>query len=81
MRITIIATGFENEQGQPTKPAAPALTKDPAPIARTQPKVAPAAPVVETVAPRKPARSAVDTELDQLMRDFQSAKNKKKSIR
>ena len=81
MRITIIATGFENEQGQPQKPAATTTVRDTAPITRTQPKVASAAPVVETVAPRKPVRSAVDTELDQLMRDFQSAKSKKKSLR
>ena len=81
MRITIIATGFENEQGRPQKPVAAPTVRDTAPMMRTQPKVAPAAPVVETVAPRKPVRSAVDSELDQLMRDFQSAKSKKKSIR
>ena len=81
IRITIIATGFDNVQGPESTPVAPPVAKDTTPASRTQPKPAPAPALVETVTPRKPARSAVDTELDQLMSDFLTVKQKKRTIR
>ncbi len=83
IRITIIATGFDNDQADVQKPVVAPVVKDTTPVARTQsnPAPAPAPAVVETVTPRKPARSAVDTELDQLMSDFLTVKQKKRTIR
>ncbi len=81
IRITIIATGFDNDQAAAQKTVAAPVAKDMDPVVRTQPKPAPAPAVVETVPARKPARSAVDTELDQLMSDFMTVKSRKKSIR
>ena len=86
MRITIIATGFGKGKNQPAKTEqtveeekpveAPAPTPAPAPQPRPQPRPQPQpvrrpapAPVP---APQKPVRSAVDDELDQLMREFQT---------
>ncbi len=71
MRITIIATGFENNGAAQRKPAA-----EPArPVAPKQP-VAPA-----PVAPKQPKpRSSADEELDRLMVEFGGSAPKKKKI-
>ena len=69
MRITIIATGFEN-QVNAQKAAAPA-----APAAPVAP-AAPATPKTETVKREKPKASA-DEELDRLMKEFGTPKKKK----
>ena len=89
MRITIIATGFEKGKAQPvveeTPVAAPVeevAAVKPAPQPRPQPqpqpvrRPAPQPQPAPAPAPRKPARNAVDDELDQLMRDFQSGKSR-----
>ncbi len=67
MRITIIATGFENSNAPaPKKPVAPA----PDPVRPAKPAPAPAP------APKKP-RSSADEELDRLMMEFGTPKKKK----
>ena len=91
MRITIIATGFEKGKAQPVAPEAPEAAPveevaavKPAPQPRPQPqpqpqpvrRPAPQPQPAPAPAPRKPARNAVDDELDQLMRDFQSGKSR-----
>ena len=73
MRITIIATGFENAQNAPRKivtPAAPVSHAVEAPAAR------PAAPKTEPIKREKPKASA-DEELDRLMKEFGTPKKKK----
>ena len=87
MRITIIATGFGKGKNQPAKteqtveeenpveaPApAPAPQPRPQPRPQPQPVRRPApTPQAPAPAPQKPVRSAVDDELDQLMREFQT---------
>ena len=72
MRITIIATGFDNDQSNIRKPAAPAFT--PAPV--EAPAAKPAAPKTEPIKREKPKASA-DEELDRLMKEFGTPKKKK----
>ena len=69
MRITIIATGFENKVNtqKTVAPAAPAAPVAPA---------APAAPKAEPIKREKPKASA-DEELDRLMKEFGTPKKKK----
>ena len=70
MRVTIIATGFDNQNNN-RKPAAPAA----APVAA--PKAEPvAAPKAEPVKRERPKVSA-DEELDRLMKEFGTPKKKK----
>ncbi len=74
MRITIIATGFDNQKNQMRRPAAPAVAA-PAEAPKAE---APARPV-KTEAPvkkEKPKASA-DEELDRLMMEFGTPKKKK----
>ena len=69
MRVTIIATGFDNQNNN-RKPAAPA-----APV--VAPKAEPvAAPKAEPVKRERPKASA-DEELDRLMKEFGTPKKKK----
>ncbi len=65
MRITIIATGFDN-RGTPSAPKKPAAAKE-APAARPEP-----APVK-----REKPRASADEELDRLMMEFGTPKKKK----
>ena len=74
MRITIIATGFDNQKNQMRRPAAPVVT---APVEAPKAE-APARPA-KTEAPvkkEKPKASA-DEELDRLMMEFGTPKKKK----
>ncbi len=76
MRITIIATGFDNRSGMlpPRKPAAPA--KEPAKDAPAAGR--PARPEGRPApAPVKKPRSSADEELDRLMQEFGTGKKKK----
>ena len=72
MRITIIATGFDNNQGNVRKPVAPVAA--PAPV--EAPAARPAAPKTEPIKREKPKASA-DEELDRLMKEFGTPKKKK----
>ena len=71
MRITIIATGFDNQNSM-RKPAAPAAPVAPAVEAPAKP----AAPKAEAPKREKPKASA-DEELDRLMKEFGTPKKKK----
>ena len=74
MRITIIATGFDNQKNQMRRPAAPVAA---APVEAPKAE-APARPA-KTEAPvkkEKPKASA-DEELDRLMMEFGTPKKKK----
>ena len=71
MRITIIATGFENNQNAPRKIVTPVA---PAPV--EAPAARPAAPKTEPIKREKPKASA-DEELDRLMKEFGTPKKKK----
>ena len=74
MRITIIATGFDNQKSM-ARPAAAAPVVAPAPVAA--PAEAPkAAPKTEAPKREKPKASA-DEELDRLMKEFGTPKKKK----
>ncbi|MBP3572295.1 MAG: cell division protein FtsZ [Clostridia bacterium] len=74
MRITIIATGFDNQKSM-ARPAAAAPVAAPAPEAA--PAEAPkAAPKTEAPKREKPKASA-DEELDRLMKEFGTPKKKK----
>ena len=74
MRITIIATGFDNQKSM-ARPAAAAPVATPAPVAA--PAEAPkAAPKTEAPKREKPKASA-DEELDRLMKEFGTPKKKK----
>ena len=72
MRITIIATGFDNNQSNVRKPVAPVAA--PAPV--EAPAARPAAPKTEPIKREKPKASA-DEELDRLMKEFGTPKKKK----
>jgi cell division protein FtsZ len=73
MRITIIATGFDNQKSMNRPAAAPVA----APAAPAAPVEAPkAAPKTEAPKREKPKASA-DEELDRLMREFGTPKKKK----
>ena len=73
MRITIIATGFDNQKSMSRPAAAPVA----APVAPAAPAEAPkAAPKTEAPKREKPKASA-DEELDRLMREFGTPKKKK----
>ena len=75
MRITIIATGFDNNQSnirKPAAPVAPAYTSAPV----EAPAAKPAAPKTEPIKREKPKASA-DEELDRLMKEFGTPKKKK----
>jgi cell division protein FtsZ len=74
MRITIIATGFDNQKSMNRPAAAPVA----APAAPAAPVEAPkaAAPKAEAPKREKPKASA-DEELDRLMREFGTPKKKK----
>ena len=75
MRITIIATGFDNNQSNVRKPVAPvAPVAAPAPV--EAPAARPAAPKTEPIKREKPKASA-DEELDRLMKEFGTPKKKK----
>ena len=71
MRITIIATGFENNQNATRKIVTPVA---PAPV--EAPAARPAAPKTEPIKREKPKASA-DEELDRLMKEFGTPKKKK----
>ena len=72
MRITIIATGFDNQNSMRKPVSAPA-----APVAAPAAAEAPAAkPAPKNEAPKKPKASA-DEELDRLMKEFGTPKKKK----
>ncbi len=73
MRITIIATGFDNQKSM-NRTAAPVAA--PAPVAEA-PKAEPkAAPKTEAPKREKP-KSSADEELDRLMKEFGTPKKKK----
>ena len=73
MRITIIATGFDNQKSF-AKPAAAPVAAPAAPVAPVEaPKAAP-----KTEAPkREKPKASADEELDRLMREFGTPKKKK----
>ena len=73
MRVTIIATGFDNQNNNNRKVAAP--TPVAAPVVTYEPAPAPA-PKAEPVKREKPKASA-DEELDRLMKEFSTPKKKK----
>ena len=81
MRITIIATGFDNHTGmqmpnRPPKKPEPKdnITKEKEPVVRPNPR-----PVKREPAPvkREKPRSSADEELDRLMQEFGASKKKK----
>ena len=73
MRITIIATGFDNQKSM-SRPAAPVA----APAAPAAPAEAPkAAPKAEAPVKREKPKSSADEELDRLMKEFGTPKKKK----
>ena len=74
MRITIIATGFDNQKSMSRPAAAPVVTPAPAAEApKAEPKAAP-----KTEAPkREKPKSSADEELDRLMKEFGTPKKKK----
>ncbi|MBP3666631.1 MAG: cell division protein FtsZ [Clostridia bacterium] len=75
MRITIIATGFDNQKSMNRPAAAPVAA--PAPAAAEAPKAEPkAAPKTEAPKREKP-KSSADEELDRLMKEFGTPKKKK----
>ncbi len=67
MRITIIATGFDNRSNEPKKAAAPAKETTARPAAKAEP-----AP-----AKKEKPRASADEELDRLMMEFGTPKKKK----
>ena len=74
MRITIIATGFDNQKSMNRPAAAPVA----APAAPAAPAEAPkAAPKAEAPVKREKPKSSADEELDRLMKEFGTPKKKK----
>ena len=74
MRITIIATGFDNQKSMNRPAAAPVA----APAAPAAPVEAPKAAAPKTEAPkREKPKASADEELDRLMREFGTPKKKK----
>ncbi len=77
MRITIIATGFDNQKSMNRPAAAPVAAPAPAPAPAEAPKAEPkAAPKTEAPKREKP-KSSADEELDRLMKEFGTPKKKK----
>ncbi len=74
MRITIIATGFDNHPATQPRKTAPAAPEAPARPARAEATPAPAPK-------REKPRASADEELDRLMREFGSTPKKKKISR
>ena len=73
MRITIIATGFDNQKSF-AKPAAAPVAAPAAPVAPVEaPKAAPKAEAPK----REKPKSSADEELDRLMKEFGTPKKKK----
>ena len=72
MRITIIATGFDNQNSMRKPAPAPAPAPDPAETPKVEPKPAPK----PAPKPEKPKASA-DEELDRLMKEFGGPRKKK----
>jgi cell division protein FtsZ len=77
MRITIIATGFDNQKSM-NRPAAAPVAAPVAPVAPVAPAEAPkAAPKTEAPVRREKPKSSADEELDRLMKEFGTPKKKK----
>jgi cell division protein FtsZ len=75
MRITIIATGFDNQKSMNRPAAAPVAAPVAAPAAPAEaPK---AAPKTEAPVKREKPKSSADEELDRLMKEFGTPKKKK----
>ena len=73
MRITIIATGFDNQKSMARPVAAPVAAPAPAAAPAEAPKAAP-----KTEAPkREKPKASADEELDRLMKEFDTPKKKK----
>ena len=77
MRITIIATGFDNQKSM-NRPAAAPVAAPAAAAAPAAPAEAPkAAPKAEAPVKREKPKSSADEELDRLMKEFGTPKKKK----
>ena len=74
MRITIIATGFDNQKSIARPAAAPVAAPAPAAAPAEAPK---AAPKAEAPVKREKPKSSADEELDRLMKEFGTPKKKK----
>jgi cell division protein FtsZ len=74
MRITIIATGFDNQKSMARPTAAPVAAPTPVAAPAETPK---AAPKAEAPVKREKPKSSADEELDRLMKEFGTPKKKK----
>ena len=74
MRITIIATGFDNQKSMARPVAAPVAAPAPAAAPAEAPK---AAPKTEAPVKHEKPKSSADEELDRLMKEFGTPKKKK----
>ncbi len=75
MRVTIIATGFDNQNSMRRPVAAPVTPV--APVAEEPKEEAKPAPKTEAPVKREKPKSSADEELDRLMKEFGTPKKKK----